>query len=292
MQYTHGLSQISILKQCSGLILIEARLAGTILYKKGTLMYAMRQRFAGLPLISHVVRAALSPKQRAGASARTAATRHELTSRAESAGRFVVVLSQGRAGSTLILRMLNACPGVRICGENNRAFDHLKHFVECYRGARKNHTSDFYKLAWMLPCEETVVLSRLRELAVGLYNPDGAHSMFGFKEIRYGQNGDLESDLAFLRQLFPGLRVIFNVRRTEDCVKSLWWAADPEGSAKTLETMRASFREHYDRHREDCYWMPFEELRRGSAVLQGMFDFLDTPMTPLAAAELDVRMRE
>lgn len=256
-------------------------------------MYAMRRRFAGLPLLPNAVRAALLPNPRPAAKTTGAKPRPQDTRPpSEPAGRFVVVLSQGRAGSTLILRMLNACPGVRICGENNRAFDHLKRFVDCYRGAQKNHTSDFFKLAWSLPCDETAMLGRVRELAAGMYNPGGAHRLVGFKEIRYGQDGDLDSDLAFLRQLFPGLRVIFNVRRTEDCVKSLWWAKDPEASAKVLETMRASFWEHYNQHRDDCYWMPFEELRRGSTVLQGMFDFLDTPMTAQATAELDVRMRE
>jgi hypothetical protein len=207
-------------------------------------------------------------------------------------GRFVAILSQGRAGSTLILRMLNACPAVHFSGENNRAFDHLKRFIDCYRDAAKHHTSDFFKLAWQLPCDEPTLLARVRELATGLYNPGGAHRLFGFKEIRYGQNDHLDSDLAFLRELFPRMRVIFNVRNTEDCVKSLWWAADPEASRRTLELIRNSFWQHYVRHRDYCYWMPFEELKRGSPVLQGMFDFLEIPMPPQAAAELDVRMRQ
>lgn len=207
-------------------------------------------------------------------------------------GQFVVVLSQGRAGSTLILRMLNASPGVRLCGENNKAFDHLHRFYESFKSATKNHTSDFYKLAWTLPCDEPTMLTRLREMTAALYNPTGTHRIFGFKEIRYGLDGKLETDLGFLRELFPKLKVIFNVRRTEDCVKSQWWAKDPENSAKTLESLRASFWNYYTGNRHRCYWMPFEELRRGSKVLRGMFDFLNVPLTPRAEAELDIRMRE
>ena len=255
-------------------------------------MYAMRRRFAGLSLLPSSVRAALLPNPATIGTTASPSRRKAGRPPTGQDTRFVIVLSQGRAGSTLILRMLNACPGVRICGENNRAFDHLKQFIDCYRGAQKNHTSDFFKLAWSLPCDEPDMLGHLRKFATSMYNPEGTHQIVGFKEIRYGQAGDLEPDLAFLRQLFPGLRIIFNVRRTEDCVKSLWWAKDPENSAKMLETMRASFWEHYNEHREDCYWMPFEELRRGSKVLQGMFDFLDIPMTAQASAELDVRMRE
>jgi hypothetical protein len=253
-------------------------------------MRAISERLVGLPSVSALLRTAYqSLKEHARAASPTLQGRPLA---ADSSGRFVVVLSQGRAGSTLILRMLNASPSVRICGENNKAFDHLHRFFESFRDATKNHNSDFYKLAWKLPCDQPTMLNRLRDLAINLYNPSGAYQVIGFKEIRYGLDGKLETDLAFLRQLFPKLKVVFNVRRTEDCVKSLWWAADPENSAKMLDTLRVNFWDYYIRNRHRCYWMPFEELRRGSEVLRGMFDFLDIPMTARAEAELDIRLRE
>lgn len=257
-------------------------------------MRALSQRLVGLPLVPALMRTAYhSLKERTLIAAPSSQKRGvSVMGRFTAQGQFVVVLSQGRAGSTLILRMLNATPKVRICGENNKAFDHLQRFFESFRDATKNHTSDFYKLAWKLPCDEPTMLKQLRDMASSLYNPTGANQVFGFKEIRYGLDGKLETDLAFLRQLFPKLKVIFNVRRTEDCVKSQWWAVDPENSARTLEGLRASFWDYYTQNRLRCYWMPFEELRRGSKVLRGMFDFLDIPMTPRAEAELDVRLRE
>lgn len=257
-------------------------------------MRALSQRFTGWSSLPAFFRTSYLALREHALAAVPGWQRQDVTvgRRFAATGRFVVVLSQGRAGSTLILRMLNASPNVRICGENNKAFDHLQSFFESYRGATRNHTSDFYKLAWMLPCDEAMLLSRLREMATSLYNPSGAHRVFGFKEIRYGLNGKLETDLAFLRLLFPKLKVIFNVRRTEDCVKSQWWAADPENSAKTLDALHDSFWDYYTRNRNRCYWMPFEELRRGSKMLRGMFDFLDVPMTDEAQAELDIRLRE
>jgi hypothetical protein len=255
-------------------------------------MRALSRRFVSFPLLPMAMRSAcLSLGQR---SFKAAAARKKRWRRAKSSshGRFVLVLSQGRSGSTLILRMLNASPGVHICGENNKAFDHLKGFVESYRAAERNHSSYFFKLAWMLPCDQTILLARVRELVRAVYNPDGDRRVFGFKEIRYGRDGALDAELAFLRELFPDLKVVFNVRRTEDCVKSLFFSDNPIESAKLLEKTRASFWDYYSRHPEDCYWMPYEELRRGSAVLQGMFDFLQTPMTPAAETELNIRLRE
>lgn len=210
-------------------------------------------------------------------------------------GRFAIVLSQGRTGSTLILRMLNATPGVHLSGENDRAFDHLKAFAGCFQRAQSNHHSKFFRLAWQLPCDPEALLAKIRDFVLDVYNPGGRYDLVGFKEVRYGRpeaGSDLEADLGFFRQLFPSLRVVFNVRRTEDCVKSLFWSADPQASAVTLDRIRASFQMYHDAHRDHCYWMPYEELRRGSAVLEGMFDFLGVPFTDAAARELDVKLRE
>jgi len=207
---------------------------------------------------------------------------------------FVVIVSQGRTGSTLILRMLNAVPGVRICGENYRAFDHLTGFVNCFKSAADNHSSDFYKLAWLLPCDEQALLAKTREFVLDLYNPGGAYKVVGFKEIRYCRfenRSNLAEDMALLRELFPNLRLVFNVRKTEDCVKSSWWADDPEASAASLERVRAVYQNYYDHNRDHCYWMPYEELHHSSQVLKGMFDFLGLPLTPPALQELNVRLR-
>lgn len=210
-------------------------------------------------------------------------------------GRFAIVLSQGRTGSTLILRMLNATPGVHVSGENDRAFDHLKAFAGCFQRAQSNQHTKFFRLAWQLPCDPEALLVKIRHFVLDVYNPGGRYDLVGFKEVRYGRpesGADLEADLGFFRELFPSLRVVFNVRRTEDCVKSLFWSADPQASALTLDRIRASFQAYHDAHRDHCYWMPYEELRRGSAVLEGMFDFLGVPFTAAAARELDLRIRE
>ncbi|HEY2584645.1 MAG TPA: sulfotransferase [Tepidisphaeraceae bacterium] len=260
---------------------------------KPNLLNRFRQRVQGIGgLIRRVSGRAASVDQ--WKLAARAITAHAWPGRRRTA-RFVLVLSQGRTGSTLILRMLNATPGIHLSGENDRAFDHLKAFAGCFDRAQSNFHTDFFRLAWQVPCDQAAILAKLRAFALDLYNPRGRYKVVGFKEIRYGRpetDPDLAEDLAFFRGLFPTLRVIFSVRQTEDCAKSLWWAADPKASASTLERIRDSFQSYYDAHRDHCYWMPYEELKHGSAVLRGMFDFLGVPFTESAARELDIRMRE
>src|SRR6266404_5960885 len=144
---------------------------------------------------------------------------------------FVVIMAQGRSGSTLLLRMLNAVPGVRISGENGKALDHLRVFVDSFRDATAHHHSEFYRLAWQLPCPLDALTAKTAAYVAGLYNPAGQYRLVGFKEIRYGWTwDDLCRDVDFLRELFPSLKVIFNTRATDDAVKSEFWTENPEQS--------------------------------------------------------------
>jgi hypothetical protein len=204
--------------------------------------------------------------------------------------RFVIILGQGRSGSTLILRLLNAVPGVKISGENLRSFDHLQHFAEAYREADQHRHSDFYKLAWAAPCSHEQITTYLRRLVFDVHGPG---KLIGFKEIRYGREPyeRFAKSLDWLRELIPGVRFIFNTRDTESCVRSDWWAKNPKSSRKLLNAMYDRFHDYYKRHGDCCYWMPYENLRHGDPVLQGMFAFLDLEWKPEYEHSLDVVMR-
>jgi hypothetical protein len=207
-------------------------------------------------------------------------------------GRFVLVLGQGRSGSTLIMRLLNAAPGVRISGENDRAFDGLEAFAERIAATRQDRDGSMHSIAWMAPPGIAELAEGLRALVLGLYNPERSYAVFGFKEIRYGQDyPSLERDIEFFRLLFPNLRVVLNVRDTEACLGSGWWADNPAESRATLDAMRQNFARYYQEHADYCYWMPYEELRKGSEVLRGMFEFLGISFRTEYESELSVVLR-
>jgi len=206
---------------------------------------------------------------------------------------FVVILSQGRSGSTLLLRMLNGVPGVRIAGENEKALDHLKEFIKCYEIATTRHDTEFYRLAWSLPCPLEMIRRKTTSFLADLYNPDGTARLVGFKEIRYGLGSyaDMCNDILFLRELMPGLKIILNTRRTEDAIKSAWWANNPRQSRRRLERSRASFERYHSDHPDDTFLIPYEELREGSRRIEAMFDFLGLEFTPAAKGELSRNLR-
>jgi hypothetical protein len=206
---------------------------------------------------------------------------------------FVVIMGQGRSGSTLLLRMLNAVPGVRIAGENEKALNHLKALVQCFEIATTRHDTEFYRLAWSLPCPLELIRQKVSGFVSDLYNPHGQYKLAGFKEIRYGLTGyeSLCDDIRFMRQILPRLKIVFNTRRTEDAIKSAWWAEKPVDSRRVLETSRSSFERYHREHPEFTFPLPYEELRHGSKCLGAMFDFLGLEFTDAAQRELDRRLR-
>jgi hypothetical protein len=205
---------------------------------------------------------------------------------------FLVILGQGRSGSTLIMRLLNAVPGICIAGENHFALDYLRTFSDCFEHMGREDFGQFWSLAWTPPTVLKLLDEKLRELVWNLYNPEDTYSICGFKEIRYGRKYDnLKANLAFLRRLFPTVKIIFNVRNIDDCVKSGWWAEDPEGSRAMLETIRDNFERYYAENSNFCYWMPYEELKRGSPIFRDMFHFLGIQFRPEYETPLDLVLR-
>jgi hypothetical protein len=203
----------------------------------------------------------------------------------------VAILCQGRSGGTLIMRLLNGIPGVKVSGENERAFDHLRKFSATIRGLARFRNTEFLKLAWRAPCDDAAVVGHLQTLAANMYGPG---RLIGFKEIRYGleeRYEDFAAAVDWLGDLFPGIKIVFNTRATDTCVNSEWWANDKESSRRTLERMQSHFERYHREHSESCYWMPYEELKRGSAVLRGLFDFLDLHFEPEYLNPLDVVLR-
>jgi hypothetical protein len=112
------------------------------------------------------------------------------------------------------------------------------------------------------------------------------------KEIRYGRDySELERELGFLRVLCPSLKVIFNTRDTEECTKSSWWAEQPDESRVVLNGIRANVERYANEHPGRSYWMPYEALRRGSAELRGMFEYLCIEWRAEYETALDVVLR-
>ncbi len=205
----------------------------------------------------------------------------------------VFIFGQGRSGSTLILRILNTVPGVRICGENEKALDHIRRLYLCYEQSRRRMINPFYALAWAPPCELSELADHCRRFISAIYNPGGQFRVWGFKEIRYGgkEYQELSDDLAFLLFLFPSARFVFNTRMTADTVRSEWWSQKPDESTKLLERSRNNFEQYVAANPKRSFLLPYESLKPGSPTLRELFAFIGVQHLPEYEKPLEIVLR-
>jgi hypothetical protein len=157
--------------------------------------------------------------------------------------RYVLIVTYGRSGSTLLMSMLNMIPGYRIQGENYNALHRLFQADAAVRKAYRTGLGDPRHRLQQSPWYGIVRARphRFREDLVESFvnhvlRPEPGDRVLGFKEIRYTTSDvpDLDGYLAFVRQALPGCKVIFNHRDPASVAQSSWWALN-EGSQEKIE---------------------------------------------------------
>lgn len=147
---------------------------------------------------------------------------------------YVVILTYGRTGSTVLQAALNSVDGVCVRGENNAALNHLRNFYESTRRTRADHgggaasdTGNPWFGAHLI--DDDGLLDDLRAAFVErVLRPPAGAKVAGFKEIRHTCEhfvtpDDLLEYVVFLDRLLPGVRFVVNTRNVEDTNRSSWW---------------------------------------------------------------------
>lgn len=193
--------------------------------------------------------------------------------------RYVFVVTYGRSGSTLLMSLLNAIPGYRICGENYNALYRLYQADAAIRQARER----FSGTGDLTPQSSWYGMPRVRphRFRAGLVDtfvshvlrPEPGDRVLGFKEIRYtpGHIPDLAAYLRFLHECFPTCKIVFNHRDPAAVAKSAWWArhADAEETIRAADQRLLSFPAD-DRHFH--FW--YDRIDDSLAHIAELFRFL------------------
>ncbi|WP_045225541.1 sulfotransferase [Methyloterricola oryzae] len=149
---------------------------------------------------------------------------------------YILVVTYGRSGSTLLQGVLNSIDGCLIAGENfnfifplyqsyRRLLSANTHVAEGVLGSENPHLPrhPFFgarRLSPELFLEDAsrLVIAQLRAL-----DESKGTRCLGFKEIRYAEAlPELEEYLDFLHRILPGSALIFNTRRSEEVARSAW----------------------------------------------------------------------
>ena len=189
----------------------------------------------------------------------------------------VIILGQGRSGSTLMQRILHcAIDDGGFCGENGGFWNYLHMSIygvfESLPGFQRTELSekieytkdDNYKPCWYNFYNKEKVLVEYRRLFDDMYLSH-KYRVFGFKEIRFPNDYDkLQKFIDFFRELFPDIFFIFTIREIESLSKSGWW---PEKISKypnirnRLIEQSNSLRE-VAKNNKNCFLFEYENFEK------------------------------
>lgn len=197
---------------------------------------------------------------------------------------YVLIITYGRSGSTLLQGILNTIEGYCITGENNNAFLQLKQFYDRIVQAQNNndHMENNWNVknetnSWWNKSDEHDLLYHIRYLMNGLIDPTHQHDVIGFKEIRYNSVDNLEEYLDWLHYI-TNCKFIFLTRKLDDVVQSEWYRRHPESSKKKLRKFEDKIKTYVTANLEqDWFHIRYEDIISENKNLNLMFKWLDAP---------------
>ena len=188
----------------------------------------------------------------------------------------VIILGQGRSGTTLMQRILHcAIDDGYFCGENGGFWHYL--YTSVYGSSQKNpgfqrveksekieYTKmDNYKPCWFNFYNKEAIINEYRLLFDRMYQSH-KNRVFGFKEIRFPNDyEELKKYLMFFRELFPDVFFVFTIRDIETLSKSAWWPSHIEENPEVMNELineSENFKKIIN-EMQNCYLFEYENYQ-------------------------------
>lgn len=206
--------------------------------------------------------------------------------------KYVLIITHGRSGSTLLQGILNSIKGWRIYGENFNFAFHLFEAGYCLYRTKTNHgkpknenpTNPWYGASKINIKDFNNKSALLLRDFVHMNIARDGDKCIGFKEIRYidilkeDMSGYLlQSYLQFLMQALPSVKLIFLNRKEEDTLKSEWWKkGNSEENMRLLKFFR-TFCEKFCSQSPQAFRLDFEALIKKVDTQKSLYEFLEIP---------------
>ena len=149
--------------------------------------------------------------------------------------KFIVIVTYGRSGSTLLMGILNSMKHTTIRGENENClfniFKAYKNVLRCQiHGEKELSPQNPWYGADLVKSQEfkTHLLTTFINYVLC---PKRNSKIIGFKEIRYDERYGVNEELFqayvdFILNEIPNSIIIINTRNIKDVAKSKWWATN------------------------------------------------------------------
>lgn len=240
---------------------------------------------------------AVSTGSRGGRALRSVAggLSRRLTGRRAPRFRYVVVVTYGRSGSTLVQGLLNTLPRTVVRGENGLYLLELHRARAVAQALRRRHLrhaprqvhSAFYGLHLLRPA--SFVVSARRLVTGHLLGPlrPGRVDVLGFKEVQWHRVGaDETADFFdYLDLVLPGCRYVLNRRDPEQAAGSGFWQGRDGAEVRASIDRVLEIQEHlrqtrpdrtldleYERVTSEDRAVSDEQLRRLATFVRGECD--------------------
>ena len=196
--------------------------------------------------------------------------------------KFIVVVTYGRSGSTLLQTILQTIPGAMIRGENNNALYPLFRSWKRAWNTRYNKGQEPAPVTGPWYGADEIVPRRFGEKLADVFvdeilQPRHDTRLLGFKEIRFHdvEDGDFDEFLDFIRDFFPPCYLIFNTRRASDVARSSWWKdVDTNQVLQMVEELDALYAAYATSHSDDTMLLRYDDYVRNPEVLRPLFELL------------------
>ena len=199
--------------------------------------------------------------------------------------KIVLLCCVGRSGSTTLQRIMNTIPNSNICGENNGAIIDLLRFYKNIKkttfdqviGGAKPVTYNFLidnkvKPAWYNSYNYDEIVKMIKFLIMRMFKKDNETTLWGFKEIRYG-NGNIDLIDEF-KELFPQTKVVMLIRENfSQQAKSGWFKNNPN-AVTLIKNQSNELFNFYMHHKDYVFFLTFEKMFN-KANIQALFKFID-----------------
>ena len=199
--------------------------------------------------------------------------------------KIVLLCCVGRSGSTTLQRIMNTIPNSNICGENNGAILDLLRFYKNIKkttfdqviGGTKPVTYNFLidnkvKPAWYNSYNYDEIVKMIKFLIMRMFKKDNETTLWGFKEIRYG-NGNIDLIDEF-KELFPQTKVVMLIRENfSQQAKSGWFKNNPN-AVTLIKNQSNELFNFYMHHKDYVFFLTFEKMFN-KANIQALFKFID-----------------
>lgn len=209
--------------------------------------------------------------------------------------KYIFVVTYGRSGSTILMKILNSIENSDIKGEN---FNLLFPLFESYQQAIRatgyafvgSHLPDhpWYGVGDINPLSYAKGLSKVftQEILKVKTNTRVA----GFKEIRYVEIKDdaqRSRYINFLRMAFDNVYIIFNRRNLDDVSKSGWWKDMPYKKViNIIKPIDDWMIEYHKKYPEYTYIVNYDDYKNSPEHYRRLFEFIGEEINEEKVAEI------